>query len=124
MNESVLTTTAFTGFTVAFFHAAISDPLAPFRGSGSCATVDPFQNPPDYGSSRHRPCPRDCAPRFNPNHFWSRAQLAHRHVVPANSGSIADRPWSILHLATAFRPCSQPHSLIFKGRPWWGPASA
>src|SRR5437773_12376920 len=43
MNETVLTTIAFTGFTVAFFHAANSDPLVALRGSGSCATLESFQ---------------------------------------------------------------------------------
>src|SRR5207248_3971448 len=111
MNETVLSTIAFTGFTVAFFHAAIPTHW-PFRDSGSCATVVSFQNTPNYRTSRHPAIPRDCAPRFNLNHFRSRAEFARWHVVPANGGSIADRPWSILHLATAFRLCSQPHSLI------------
>ena len=54
MNETVLTTIAFTGFTVAFFHAANSDPLVALRGSGSCTTLESFQNTPNYRISQHR----------------------------------------------------------------------
>ena len=34
MNETVLTTIAFTGFTVAFFHAAIPTHWLPFVAAG------------------------------------------------------------------------------------------
>jgi hypothetical protein len=96
-----------------------SDPLIALRGSGSSATLESFQNTPNYRISRHRPCPHNCATWFNPNDFWSGTELAHWHVVPANRGSIAHRTRSIPRLATTFRPRSQPHSLIFERLPRW-----
>src|SRR6266446_9249155 len=45
-------------YRIHIFSRRDSDPLAPFRGSGSCAAVVSLQNTPNYRTSRHRPCPR------------------------------------------------------------------
>ena len=116
MNETVLTTIAFTGFTVAFFHAAIPTHWLPFVAAGRAQRWTHTKT-------------LLITALAGTGHVLATALLGSIvtilgvalswriwHRVPANSGSIADRHWSILHLATALGPCSQPHSLIFKGR--------
>ena len=116
MNETVLTTIAFTGFTVAFFHAAIPTHWLPFVAAGRAQRWTHSKTLLITALAGTGHVLATAVLGLILTNFWSRAQLAHWHLVPANSGSIADRPWSILHLATAFRPCSQPHSLIFEER--------
>src|SRR5437773_11467181 len=106
MNETVLTTIAFTGFTVAFFHAAIPTHWLPFVAAGRAQRWSHSKTLLITALAGTVPCPHNCATRLNPNDFWSGAELAHWHVVPANRGSIAHRTRSILRLATTFRPRS------------------
>jgi nickel/cobalt transporter (NicO) family protein len=87
MNETVLTTIAFTGFTVAFFHAAIPTHWLPFVAAGRAQRWSYSKTlliTALAGTGR----PHDCATWFNPNDFWSGTELAHCHWFPRIAGAL------------------------------------